>query len=324
MTRRLLLLLCAIPAMLAVAISASGAQTYPDRPVRLIVPFTAGTPLDIIARIIAPKLSDGLKQQVYIENVPGAGNIKGITTAAEAAADGYTLLMIGQSASSITPFVYGKPPYSIEEQFRPIHLSVTYPFVLAVNKDVPAANIEEFVKFVKGSSEAVRYGTTGPAAGSNLVTVRLSNALGLKMRAVQYKGGGDITTALIRGDVHLYTGVPESFVAHSNGGGIRVLATLGETRHPSFPETPTMIESGVQFTATSWYGMVAPKGVSDEIAQLLNTRINAVMKDKEVRERFVKLGLTPVESTIEEFANLMKEERDSWGPIISAAGIKVD
>lgn len=305
-------------------LGSASAQTYPEKPIHIIVPFTPGTPLDIIARVIAPKLEEQLKQRVLIENQAGAGNAVGIKAASRAKPDGYTLLMIGQSASSITPFVYDHPPYSIEREFTPVHLTVTYPFIMGINATLPISTVTEFIDFAKKSDEPMRYGTTGPAAGSNVTTVRFMKAAGISMRPVPYKGGGDITIALQRGDVQTYIGVPESFVTSTEGGPIRVLAVLGKTRHPSFPNVPTLIESGLNFSATSWYGMVAPIGVPAALVDRLNKEMNIALLSPEVKDRLIQLGLTPVGGSIDDFTKLMNEERISWGQVIKEAGIKAE
>jgi len=298
------------------------AQEYPDRPIRIIVPFSPATPLDLIARALTPKLTEILKQSVVIENVPGAGNVIGIQTAARAKPDGYTLLMVGQSASAITPFVFANPPYSLEKQFTPVHLTASFVFVLAINGQLPVNNLQELIALAKSKPEGLFYGTTGPGAGSNIVTLQFLKKAGIKITPVNYKGGGDILTALQRGDVQAYMSVPQSAIAGVQSGKVRVLGTTNSVRHRDFPNVPTFAEQGVNQVSKSWYGMVAPIGVPEAIVNRLNAAMNLAIKSPEVINRLLNMGFEVEGGSVAEFVKFMREEQAELRPIIVEAGIK--
>ena len=305
-----------------IALTPAYSQEYPDRPIRIIVPFSPATPLDLIARALTPKLTEILKQSVVIENVPGAGNVIGIQTAARAKPDGYTLLMVGQSASAITPFVFANPPYSLEKQFTPVHLTASFVFVLAINGQLPVNNLQELIALAKSKPDGLFYGTTGPGAGSNIVTLQFLKKAGIKITPVNYKGGGDILTALQRGDVQAYMSVPQSAIAGVQSGKVRVLGTTNSVHHRDFPNVPTFAEQGVNQVSKSWYGMVAPIGVPEAIVNRLNAAMNLAIKSPEVINRLLNMGFEVEGGSVAEFVKFMREEQAELRPIIVEAGIK--
>ena len=304
--------------------AAARAQDYPDRPIRVIVPFTAATPLDVIARAVAPKVGEVLKQSLVIENIPGAGNVIGIQTAARARPDGYTMLMVGQSASAITPFVFTNPPYSLEKQFTPVHFTASFVFVLTVNAQLPANNLQELIALAKQKPDGLFYGTTGPGAGSNIVTLQFLKKAGIKITAVNYKGGGDILTALQRNDVQLYMSVPQSAILGVQSGRVRAIGTTANARHRDFPNVPTFIEQGVNMIAKSWYGMVAPAGTPEVAVNRMNAAMNTAIKSPEVIKSLLNLGFEVEGGSAAEFARFMREEQAELKPVIVEAGIKGD
>lgn len=306
------------------SMTAAHAQDYPDRPIRIIVPFSPGTPLDLITRAIAPKVSEALKQSLVIENIPGAGNVVGIQNAARAKPDGYTLLMVGQSASAITPFVFANPPYSLEKQFTPVHMTASFDFVLAVNADLPAKNLQELISLAKSDPNRLFYGTTGPGAGSNIVTLQFLKKAGIKITAVNYKGGGEILLALQRNDVQAYVMVPQAAIAGVQSGKVRALGTTSTVRHRDFPNVPTFREQGIDMVAKSWYGMVAPIGTPESVVAKINSAMNQAIKSPDVISRLTSMGYAVEGGSAAEFARFMREEQAELRPVILEAGIKAE
>lgn len=298
------------------------AQDFPSQPIRMIVPFTAASPNDLIARAVGPRLGELLKQTVVVENIAGGGNVIGIQAAARARPDGHTLLMLGQSASAITPFTFDNPPYHREKQFTPVHLTGSFMFLLAINAALPANNLQELIALAKSKPGVLNYGTTGNASGTNIGILQLMKKTGIKLTQINYKGGGEILTALQRGDVHVYWSVPQSAITGTQSGKVRVVGATGEARHRDFPNTPTFREQGVDVLSKSWYGLVAPMGVPEAIINRLNATMNQVIRTPEVVERLRGMGFEVEPNTVAEFAKFMREEREELRQVIVEAGIK--
>jgi tripartite-type tricarboxylate transporter receptor subunit TctC len=305
-------------------LTAAQAQEYPDRPIRVIVPFTAASPNDLVARATMPRLSEILKQPIVIENIPGAGNVIGIQAAARAKPDGYTLLLLGQSASAITPYIFANPPYSLEKQFTPVHLTASFMFLLAINAQVPANTLQEFISLAKSKPNALFYGTTGPASGTNIAMLQFMKKAGIKITQVNYKGGADILTAMQRGDVQAYFSVPQSAITGVQSGKVRVLGATSTVRHRDFPNVPSFAEQGVNMISKSWYGLVAPMGVPEAIVEKINAAMNQTIKSPEVVSRLLGMGFEVEGGSVAEFARFMRDEQAELRPIIVEAGIKGD
>ena len=310
-------------AALGLALAAPlAAQEFPSQPIRMIVPFTAASPNDLIARAVGPRLGELLKQSVVVENIAGGGNIIGIQAAARAKPDGHTLLMLGQSASAITPFTFDKPPYNLETQFTPVHLTASFMFLLAINAEVPARNLQELIALAKSKPGVLNYGTTGNASGTNIGILQLMKLTGIKLTQINYKGGGEILTALQRGDVQVYYSVPQSAITGVQSGKVRVVGATGTGRHRDFAATPTFREQGVNMISKSWYGVVAPAGVPEAVINRLNGALNQAVKSPEVVERLRGMGFEVEGGSVAEFAKFMREEREELRQVIVEAGIK--
>jgi len=298
------------------------AQDFSERPIRMIVPFTAASPNDLVARTVSPKLGEILKQSVVVENIAGGGNIIGIQAAARAKPDGYTLLMLGQSASAITPFTFEKPPYNLEAQFVPVHLTASFMFLLALNAEVPVRNLQEFIALAKSKPGALNYGTTGHASGTNIGILQLMKQAGIKLTQINYKGGGEILTALQRGDVQVYYSVPQTAITGVQSGRVKVVGATGTERHRDFPNVPTFREQGVNMVSKSWYGLVAPAGLPEATLNRLNAVMNQVVKTPEVVEKLRGMGFEVEGGSVADFAKYMREEREELRQVIVEAGIK--
>jgi tripartite-type tricarboxylate transporter receptor subunit TctC len=301
--------------------STSGAKGYPDRPVRMIVPFAAGGPTDVTARLIAHHLSDKLGKQFYVENIGGAGGNTGTGQAARAAPDGYTLL-VASTGFIVNASLYAKIPYDPQKDFAPITLAAASPNVLIVNPSVPANSVKELVDLIKANPG--KYSFAGPGTGS---TPHLSGELfklhfSLDLVHVPFTGAAPAITSTIGGHTPIaFTALPPAIEAIKDGK-LRALALTSEKRVPSLPNVPTMAEAGVQgHEADTLTSILAPAGTPKEIVDLLYREIAAVVAMPDVRERLTSLGFLPIANTPDDFAKRIDAELRKWAKVIRDAKI---
>ena len=310
--------------LLAACAQYAHAQTFPVKPLRLIVPFAPGGTTDVVARAIAPKLGELLGQQVIVDNRPGGGTTIGTDALARSAPDGYTF-MLATPDFTINPSLHAKLPYDAQRDFAPLALIASYPLVLVANPALPAQSIAELIAFAKANPGRINY-----ASGGNGSTPHLSGELfkalaGVDLTHVPYKGNGPAITDLLAGQVQLlFTGMPPvaSFV---KSGRLKLLAVTGAKRHTSLPDTATVQEGGVPgYEVVTWFGFLAPAGVPKPIVDRLNEDIGRALQAAEVRERLASLGADLGTSSPEAFAALLREEIAKWSRVVKSAGIKVD
>ena len=304
---------------------ASFAQTsgYPDRPVKMIAPFAPGGPVDAVARVLAPKLSEGLGQQFYVENHPGGSGNIGTALAAKAAADGYTILVIS-STLVVNPSLFAKLGFDTTSDLAPVSLVGVSPQVLLVHPSVPAASVKELVAWVKASPGQYSYAHAGLGTPGYLAGEMLKQAFGLDLVAVSFNGGGPAITSTIGGHTPiLYTSISTA-AGHIKQGSVRALAVTGAHRSPALPDVPTLAEAGARDQESDIIlGLLVPRGTPQAIIERLNRAIVAIVAMPEVRERLAALGFEPSASTPGEFADRIKWEIDKWAKVIRAADIKV-
>ena len=311
-------LLCCV-----VAVSAA-AQQYPSRPVRIVSPFAPGGGNDALCRIIAPKLSEQLKQSVYIENRAGANGIVGTEIAARAAPDGYTIVLI-PSGHAVNATLYRKLPYDSLRDFTAISLVGSSPLVLASHPSLPAKNVRELIAFAKARPGQLSYGSAGIGSSGHLGGALFDTLAGTKMLHVPYKGMSGAITDLMSGQVTLTFGTSLSVVPHVRSGRLRALATTGQKRSTALPELPTIAESGVPgYEASLWYGFVGPARIPTEIVQRLNAEITTVLRMADVRERLTAQGVEAQPTTADEFARLLAADIGRWAKVVARAGIKAE
>jgi tripartite-type tricarboxylate transporter receptor subunit TctC len=301
----------------------SPAQTYPSRPVRLIVPFPPGGSTDILSRALAQKLSEGLSQPVVIDNRPGAGGSIGSEAAAKAAPDGYTLVMGQLGPLAVSPAIYKNLPYDPVKSFAPVSLMAMVPSVLVVNPQVAAASASELIAYARANPGKLTYGSAGSGSTSHLTTEYFKLATGTDVLHVPYKGVGPMLTDLISGQLSMGINGAPAVMPHVNSGRLRALAVTGLTRLPSLPQIPTLDESGVKgFDASGWYGILAPAGTAREIVMKLNAEIRRIMQTPELRARLDNEGAIPSAGSPEEFAAFIVSEIVRWGAVLKRAGIE--
>jgi tripartite-type tricarboxylate transporter receptor subunit TctC len=309
-----------LAALLATAVHA---QTYPSRPIRLIVPFPPGGSTDILARALAQKLSESLSQPVLIDNRPGAGGSIGSEAAAKAAPDGHTLMMGHLGTLAVNPAIYKNLPYDPVKSFAPVSLMAIVPSVLVVNPQVPAASAAELIAYARANPGKLTYGSAGAGSTSHLTTEYFKLETGTDVLHIPYKGVGPMLTDLISGQLSMGINGAPAVMSHVNSGRLRALAVTGAKRLPSLPQIPTLAESGVKgFDASGWYGIVAPAGTPREIVMRLNAEIRRIMQTPELRARLDNEGAIPAAGSPEEFAAFIVAEIARWGAVLKRAGIE--
>ena len=312
---------CAFLLCCVLAASAS-AQQYPSRPVRIVSPFAPGGGNDALCRIISPKLSEYLKQQIIIENRAGANGIVGTEIAARSAPDGYTIVLI-PSGHTVNATLYRKLPYDSIRDFTAISLAASSPLVLAVHPSLPAKNVKDLVALAKARPGQLSYGSAGIGSSGHLGGALFDALTGTKMLHVPYKGMSVAITDLMSGQVSLTFGTSLSVVPHVRSGRLRALATTGAQRSTALPDLQTVAEAGVPgYEASLWYGFVGPARIPAEIVQRLNAEIVAVLALPEIRERLAAQGVDARSSTSEEFARLLASDVERWAKVVQRAGIK--
>jgi tripartite-type tricarboxylate transporter receptor subunit TctC len=301
------------------------AQSYPTRPITLVVPAPAGGPTDIIGRQVAQALGPQLGQNVIVENRGGAGNTIGSDHVAKAKPDGYTLVVGSPSSHAIAPSIYPKLPYDPVKDFSPVIMLVTAPLALTVHPSVPAANVKQFIALAKARPGQLNFGSGGSGTTSHLTGEYFNLAAGTKIIHVPYKGSGPATTDLMAGQIQMmFIGVHSSLPV-IKAGKIRALGVTSTQRSALAPELPTIAEAGVKgFHVNTWYGLLGPAGMPRNVVDTLNSAMGKAMKDPQLRERLAAQGFDIVTGTPEQFATALREEIDTWAKVVKQAGAKVD
>ncbi|MET0506805.1 MAG: tripartite tricarboxylate transporter substrate binding protein [Burkholderiaceae bacterium] len=312
-----------VPPFAASQATVTDAQSYPSRPVKLIVPFPAGGTSDIMGRVIADELSKALKQPFVVENKPGAGGAIGSDLVAKAAADGYTLLLSGIGSNAVIHgFSAPKPPYDSIRDFVHISQLAAGPNVLVVHPSFPANSFKEFIAYVKANPGKVNYGQV-PASSGHLTTEYLKQTAGLDIVGVPYKGGAPALSDVLGNQIPLMFTNQDAVLPHVKAGKLRPLVVTSLERNPSYPEVPTVAESGYPgFSAVSWTGLSAPKATAKPIVDKLEAAMVKAFSEASARARLESNGFVVVASRSPEFTRFVQEQIERWTQVIQAAGIK--
>ena len=320
--RRQFLHLTAAAAALPAIPRVAWAQAYPARPVRLIVPFAPGGPTDVFARLIAQKLSEHLGKQFYVENIAGAGGNVGAGRAAQAAPDGYTILINGAN-HVVNPILYDQVPYDPAKDFEPVTIAVTAPAVLTVHPSVPAQTVKELVALIKANAGKYSYASPGTGTPPHLVGELFRLSLGLDLVHVPFNGGGPAIGSAVAGHTPISFGSMAPAVALVKDGKLRALAVATKTRSQALPDVPTMAEAGYpEVEGHSWFAVIVPAGTPKEVVTLLNREIVKSIAQPDMKERLATLGYEPVGNTPDESAAQFRTDMAKWAKVIRAAGIK--
>ena len=301
------------------------AQQWPTHAVRIIVPFPPGQAADIIARVIAERLSPAIGQQVIVDNRPGAGAALGTEIGAKSPPDGYTLLAGGSAALAINPHLYHKLGYNTLRDFAPVTQIVDIAEVFVINPSLPAQNLNDYIRLAKQRPGELNYGSSGAGSTSHLVTAALATRAGITLNHVPYKGAVQALTDLIAGQVTLVAETPPTVIPHAQSKKIRPIAISMIKRIPQLPDVPTVDEQGLKgYDLKTWTSLVAPAGTPVAILDRLNAEITKIIAQPEVQKRLVDMGFIPVGNSREQFGAFLKAEYASWQKIVQASGAKVE
>jgi tripartite-type tricarboxylate transporter receptor subunit TctC len=310
---------------LASAGTAAWSQAYPVKPVRIVVPFAPGGNVDINARAIAPGLTDLWKQQIIVDNRPGAGGMIGGEVVAKAPADGYTLLMASNSVYSVAPNVFTKPRFNPVKDFAAISGISNVPFVLVLHPSVPAKNMKEFIALVKSKPGQMTMATAGTGTSNHLVGELIQISAGIRMTGVPYKGSGPALTDLLGGQVDSHVDQLTASMAYIQSGRIRALAVTTDKRAPLLPNVPTLAEQGLKgFDATTITGLLAPAGTPAAIIDQVHAAIVKITAQQAIRDRFAALGATTLGNSPAEFGEYIRQDYAKWQKVVAAANIRSD
>ncbi|MBI3069462.1 MAG: tripartite tricarboxylate transporter substrate binding protein [Betaproteobacteria bacterium] len=323
-TRALTRLIFALTTLACAWAGEAVGQGYPVKPIRLIVPFSAGGPTDAIARIVAQKLSESVGQQVIVDNRPGANAIIGTELGAKSAADGYTLVMVA-FPHAVNPSLHRKLPYDTLNDFAAVTLATSGPMLLAVHPSVPATDVRGLIALARARPGDLTSGSSGTGSTAHLALALLNHMAGTRIMHVPYKGAAQGVSDLLGGHVSMYFGGVLALLPHVKSGKVRGLAVSTRRRSDAAPNIPTVAEAGVRgYEVSGWYGVVVPARTPKEIIARLNSEIVRQLRNPEMKEKLAASGAEVVASTPEQFASYIGSEITKWSKVMKAAGIRAD
>jgi len=309
-----------LPIILALPVSA---QNYPDRTVRLIVPFGAGGPADVYARILAQHLSEETKQSFVVENRPGAGSLIGTDAVAKSAPDGYTLLVMSNTHTTNESLIPNKP-YQLMRDFVPV-ASINYSdLLLVVNPEVPVKRVAELIALAKKDPGKLNYASSGPGTPYHMAGELFKAMSGTDIVHVPHKASGDMRNSVLSGNVQMMFDAITVMSQMAQAGKVRGLATSGVKRNPLTPDLPTVGETVPGYESTIWIGLMAPKGTPKEVVSFLNTSINKILERSDVKEAWLKQGAIPMVKTPEEFDAYLRQDIEKWAHVLKVSGAKIE
>lgn len=314
---------CLIAACLVAATAAFGSERYPYKPVRLIVPFAPGGNVDIVTRVIARKLTEGLGQQIVVDNRSGAGGVLGTELAARTLPDGYTLLMV--TASHVTNPGLRKLPYDTEKDFTAISIVVDVPVILVIHPSLPVRTVAELIALAKEKPGQLNYGSGGNGTGAHLAAELLKSAASINIVHIPYKGIGLALVDLLGGQIQMMFSASPSVMPHVRPGRLRALGVAAAQRSPVLPDVPTIREAGVPgVEASVSFTLLAPAATPKKITAQLNSEIVKALRAPEIKERLVSEGAVPIGSSPDEAARFLSSEIARWGKVTKALGLRLD
>jgi tripartite-type tricarboxylate transporter receptor subunit TctC len=300
------------------------AQTYPSKPIRIVVPYPPGGFNDTLGRTLAAKFTEAWGQPAVVENKPGANTLIGTDYVAKSPPDGYTLLVVA-FPFAVTPSLIKAMPYDTVRDFAPIVLAAQSPNLLVINPSLPVKSVGELIALAKSKPGSLSYASTGNGS-SNHISMELFDSLaGVKMVHIPYKGSAPAVTDLLGGQVHLMFDNVPNVLPHVKAGRLTALAQTGAKRSAMIPDIPTVAEAGLPgYELTVWFGLVAPAGTPRDVVQKLNAEVLRILAMPDVRERFTAQGVDPVGSTPEQFGEHIRAQMSKWGKVVSDAGVKAE
>jgi tripartite-type tricarboxylate transporter receptor subunit TctC len=319
---RLFLRLLALLAPVLIAAPSFAADAYPNRPVKLIVPFGAGGPADVYARVLAKYLTDETKQSFVVEDRPGAGSIIGTDVVAKSPPDGYTLLLMSNT-HTVNESLLPKKPFVLMRDFLPVASINQSDLLMVVNPSVPAKTVKEFIDLAKKEPGKLNYASSGPGTPYHMAGELFKALTHTDIVHVPHKASGDARNSVVSGTVQMMFDSVTTMMALAKGGQVRALATSGAQRNPLTPDLPTVAETVPGYEATIWLGLMAPKGTPKDVVDYLNKHINTVINSPEVKATWLKQGAVPLAKSPAEFDAFLRKDIDKWAKVIKSANIKV-
>ena len=299
------------------------AQSYPTKPIRIIVPFAPGGGSDFIARVVAPPLHKALGQQVLVDNRPGAGSTLGTEIALKSPPDGYTLLLISGSYTT-APSLYKNLKYDAVNDMAPVIQTENGPYVITVHPSLPVKNVKDLVALAKARPTQINYASTGNGGITHLASELFAMRTGIRITHIPYKGTGPGVVDTVAGNTQMMIAAVSAAMGHVNSGRLRGLAVSSPKRLSALPNMPTVMESGFKYQVNNWHGIIAPKAVPSAVITKLNSEINKISKDPAFAKRIEKDGLEPAGGTPEAFAALLKSEIAEWAEVVRQAKVNIN
>ena len=298
---------------------------YPDRPIKLVVPYPPGGTTDLLARTLAPRLSERLGQPILIENRAGAGGVIGSQVVAKSPADGYTLVFGSIASHGILPAIQTPQPYDPIRDFAPVSLVAITPNVLLANVSAPAKNLSELIALAKSQPGKLNFGSTSLGGSPHMSGELLKSQAKIQMVHVPYKGGAPMLVDLMGGQISFaFDNLPSS-IQHIRSGKVKALAVTTAKRWPHAPEIPTMAEAGLPgYESSAWFGLLAPGNTPKAVVDLLQRHVSAILKQPEVEKIYLEQGAMPIGNTSEEFVRFITAEMQKWKTVVSDTGVKLD
>ena len=306
-------------ALVAFAVNAHAA--WPEKPVKIIVPWAPGGSTDILARTVADKLSKSLGQPVVVDNKPGASGNMGSDMVAKAAPDGYTLLFGSMSTHAINPGMMPTMPFKGVEDFTPIAMLAFVTNTMVIHPSLPVSNVKEFIAYAKANPGKVAFASAGNGSTNHLSAALLEKMAGIQMLHVPYKGGAPAVVATVAGDTQVLFTAGTQSLPHVKADKLKLLAVTEKKRSPLLKDTPTVAETVPGYEMAVWYGAFGPKGMPPELQKRLNAEINAIMMSPDVKAKMEAMGVEPVNDTPEQFAAALRADAEKWGKLVKELGI---
>jgi tripartite-type tricarboxylate transporter receptor subunit TctC len=322
--RKILPALVAAAGLLSIAVAPSVAQEWPDKPIRMLVPFPAGGGTDVVARIVAKYLSERLHQNVFVENRGGANGAIGLQALKQSAPDGYTIEMTSDTPMTVNPWIYKNLAYDPLRDFIPVTSVIRLPSMLAVHPSLPVHNVAELIALAKAKPNTLTYASAGVGNFSHLEAELFALAAGVKLVHVPYKGTGPSALGMIGGEVQLGFNNVSTLLPYTKAGKLVALAVMEPKRMPELPDIPAIAETIPGFDMAPWVGVIVPAGTPKPIVDRLTKEILAVMADPAAVKQFTDQQLVVMTLEQDRFAELIKKDQEKWGKVITTAGIKVE